>query len=786
MKALSLHIIMTNRLAEAKSLYLRKHAENPINWWSWCDEALTTAKAENKPIFLSIGYSSCHWCTVMEGEAFSDSAIAEYMNANFLPIKVDREERPDLDSIYMQALQMMTGQGGWPLNIFLSPEDLVPFYAGTYFPVEPRYGRPGFLQVLQALRRYYDTEKKDLHERKAVIIESLLTSAVLQQDSAAQSQDNELLQQGWETSTGIITSNQHGNSFPMIPYAELALRLTRFPFPNSVGEQESRYDGKLLCTQRGLDLALGGIYDHVAGGFHRYTVDPTWTVPHFEKMLYDNGQIVEYLASLWSAGVQEPAFERAIFCTFQWLRREMTAQSGYFFAAQDADSFTSPTDVEPEEGAFYVWSFSELEQLLTPGELTELQQQFTVTPNGNFEGKNVLQRRNAGKLSETLETVLAKLFTARYGVATDLATDELTDVTDELSVKLTDLASATTLATDEITDVTDNLTVGRRDQASATSATTSVAASATSRTFTVVTFPNARNNQEAKSINWQGRIPAVTDTKMIVAWNSLMISGLARACGVFRQPEYLELAAGAANFILDNQFVDGRFHRLNYEGQPSVLAQSEDYAFFIKALLDLHQAALGVGNREWGMGFCQGGGTPPLRNYPDYWLEKAIAIQEEFDDFLLSVELGGYFNTSSDASQDLIVRERSYVDNATPSANGVAIANLVRLSLLTDNLHYLDLASQALKAFRGVMSRAPQACPSLFTALDWYRNSTLIRTTTEQINLIPSYLPTTMFATVSSLPEGSIGLVCQGLKCLPAATNLEQLLEQVQRSQMRC
>ena len=701
---------MTNRLAEAKSLYLRKHAENPIDWWSWCDEALTTAKAENKPIFLSIGYSSCHWCTVMEGEAFSDPAIAEYMNANFLPIKVDREERPDLDSIYMQALQMMTGQGGWPLNAFLSPEDLVPFYAGTYFPAEPRYGRPGFLQVLQALRRYYDTEKKDLRERKAVIIESLLTSAVLQQDSATQSQDNELLQQGWETSIGIITSNQHGNSFPMIPYAELALRLSRFPFPSSLGEQESRYDGKQVCTQRGLDLALGGIYDHVSGGFHRYTVDPTWTVPHFEKMLYDNGQIVEYLANLWSAGVQEPAFERAIAGTFQWLRREMTSPEGYFFAAQDADSFTSPTDVEPEEGAFYVWSYSELEPLLTPSELTELQQQFTVTPNGNFEGKNVLQRRLGGKLSETLEILLAKLFAARYG-----ATPQSLD-----------------------------------------------------------TFPPARNNQEAKSGNWHGRIPAVTDTKMIVAWNSLIISGLARACEVFRQPEYLELAAGAANFILNNQFVDGRFHRLNYEGQPSVLAQSEDYAFFIKALLDLDQSTLAMGS-------CKGEGTPPLR-----WLEKAIAIQEEFDEFLWSVELGGYFNTSSDASQDLIVRERSYVDNATPSANGVAIANLVRLALLTDNLHYLDLAEQALKAFRGVISRAPQACPSLFTALDWYRNSTLIRTTREQMDLISSYLPTAMFAAVSSLPEGSIALVCQGLKCLPAAANLEQLLQQVQRSQMRC
>ncbi len=691
---------MTNRLAKAKSLYLRKHAENPIDWWSWCDEALKTAKAENKPIFLSIGYSSCHWCTVMEGEAFSDPGIAEYMNANFLPIKVDREERPDIDSIYMQALQMMTGQGGWPLNIFLSPEDLVPFFGGTYFPVEPRYGRPGFLQVLSALRRYYDTEKKDLNERKAVIIESLLTSAILQQDSTAQSQDNELLRQGWETSTRIITSHQQGNSFPMIPYAELALRLTRFNW-----ERESSHNGLQVCTQRGLDLALGGIYDHVAGGFHRYTVDHTWTVPHFEKMLYDNGQIVEYLASLWSAGVQEEAIRRAIAGTFQWLKREMTAPEGYFFAAQDADSFHSPTDIEPEEGAFYVWSYSELEQLLTPDELTELQQQFTVTPNGNFEGKNVLQRRYAEKLSETLETSLSKLFAARYGVVE-------------------------------------------------------------------ATFPPARNNQEAKSGNWQGRIPAVTDTKMIVAWNSLMISGLAKAYGVFRQPEYLELASIAANFILDHQFVDGRFYRLNYEGIATVLAQSEDYAFFIKALLDLHQASLLMGS---------GGELIPNSSF---WLDKAVVLQEEFDEFLWSVELGGYYNTSSDASQDLIVRERSYVDNATPSANGCAIANLVRLALLTDNLHYLDLAEQGLKAFRTVMESAPQACPSLFVALDWYRNSTLIRTTTEQINsLIPQYLPTAMF--VANVPEGSIGLVCQGLKCLPAAANVEQFLEQVQQSQIR-
>ncbi|MEH2003272.1 MAG: thioredoxin domain-containing protein [Nostoc sp.] len=683
---------MTNRLAEAKSLYLRKHAENPIDWWSWCDEALATARAQNKPIFLSIGYSSCHWCTVMEGEAFSDIAIAHYMNANYLPIKVDREERPDLDSIYMQALQMMSGQGGWPLNIFLSPEDLVPFYAGTYFPVDPRYGRPGFLQVLQALRRYYDTEKADLQQRKSLIIESLLTSAVLQDGTTTELEDHELLRQGCEISTSVITPTQSGNSFPMIPYTELALRGTRFNF-------ESRDDGKQVCTQRGLDLALGGIYDHVGGGFHRYTVDPTWTVPHFEKMLYDNGLIVEFLASLWSTGVQEPAFERAVAGTALWLKREMTAPEGYFYAAQDADSFSESTAVEPEEGAFYVWSYSELQQLLTPEELTELEQ-FTVTPNGNFEGRNVLQRRYSGQLSATLETALSKLFTARYGVSSE----------------------------------------------------------------SLETFPPARNNQEAKTANWPGRIPSVTDTKMIVAWNSLMISGLARAAGVFQQPLYLELAAGAANFIWENQFVDGRFHRLNYQGEPSVLAQSEDYAFFIKALLDLQAS------------------NPEQKQ----WLEKAIAIQDEFNEFLWSVELGGYYNTSSDSSQDLIVRERSYADNATPSANGIAIANLVRLALLTDNLDYLDLAELGLKAFRSVMHRAPQGCPSLFTALDWYRNSTLIRSTTEQINaLIPKYLPAAVFAITSDLPEGSVGLVCQGLKCLAPAKSVEHLLQQVEQSQNR-
>ncbi|MEQ8385352.1 MAG: thioredoxin domain-containing protein [Coleofasciculus sp. A1-SPW-01] len=693
---------MTNRLAQCQSLYLRKHAENPIDWWPWSDEALFTAKADNKPIFLSIGYSSCHWCTVMEGEAFSDPAIAQYMNANFLPIKVDREERPDIDSIYMQALQMMTGQGGWPLNIFLTPEDRVPFYGGTYFPVEPRYGRPGFLQVLQAIRRFYDVEKTKLQNFKDEILGHLQQSVLL---PASGQLTAELLRQGMDKTIRIVDSGSYGPSFPMIPYADLALRGIRF-------QEMTEVDAYQASRSRGLDLAKGGIYDHVAGGFHRYTVDATWTVPHFEKMLYDNGQIVEYLANLWSVGIKEAAFERAISGTVQWLTREMTASSGYFYAAQDADSFTEPSAAEPEEGAFYVWSYAELQQLLTAEELAELQEQFTVTSEGNFEGQNVLQRRYSDQLSDTLETALAKLFTARYGSPPD----------------------------------------------------------------SLETFPPAQNNQEAKTKNWSGRIPAVTDTKMIVAWNSLMISGLARAYGVFRKPEYLELATTAAKFILENQWVDQRFHRLNYEGEASILAQSEDYALFIKALLDLHQASLGLAT-------AQESSQSPI---PDSWLEEAIKVQDEFDEYLWSVELAGYYNAANDSSGDLLIRERSYTDNATPAANGVAIANLVRLTLLTENLAYLDRAEQALNAFSSVMNQSPQSCPSLFTALDWFRNSTLIRTSVAQIlSLMTQYFPATMYRLEPSLPENAVGLVCQGLSCKPTAHTQEQLLAQVEKSQTR-
>ena len=680
---------MANHLQFTQSLYLQKHVDNPIDWWYWCEAALEEAKQEKKPIFLSIGYSSCHWCTVMEGEAFSDREIADYLNTNFLPIKVDREERPDIDSIYMQALQMMTGQGGWPLNIFLNPEDLVPFYGGTYFPVEPKYGRPGFLDILQAIRRFYDHEPEKLAAFKTEILNHLQQSTLLPINKA-DILTEDLLQKGINANTAVLKPNDFGRpSFPMIPYSTIALQGSRF-------QQEYTYNPQELSQQRGLDLVLGGIYDHVGGGFHRYTVDNTWTVPHFEKMLYDNGQILEYLANLWSRGILQPAIQRAIAGTVEWLQREMTNPEGYFYAAQDADNFTTPEAAEPEEGAFYVWSYGELESILSATELTELQREFTVTAQGNFEGNNVLQRCESGSLSASLDRALAKLFTVRYGQPAA-----------EIS-----------------------------------------------------TFPPAKNNQEAKTKEWLGRIPPVTDTKAIAAWNSLVISGLARAYAVLKEQSYLDLATNAAQFMLQNQWLEGRFQRLNYDGVATVPAQSEDYALFIKALLDLQAAC-----------------PSELQ-----WLKHAIKIQGEFDELLWSIEMGGYYNNSTDAGKDLLVRERSYMDNATPAANGVAIANLVRLSLLTDNLEYLDRAEQGLQAFSSVMEKSPTACPSLFTALDWFLHGTSVKTSLEQIEKLSSnYLPTTVFRVETDLPSNAIALVCQGSSCFEPATTTEQVLRQIEQ-----
>jgi uncharacterized protein YyaL (SSP411 family) len=621
----------------------------------------------------------------MEGEAFSDREVADYLNAHFVAIKVDREERPDLDSIYMQALQIMTGAGGWPLNVFLDPHSLVPFYGGTYFPLTPRYGRAGFLQVLQALDRYYHNEGQEAQNIQQEILSYLQQSAGSAVEDSVDLSSPKLLQEGIDNCTGTLTLTGEGNRFPMMPHAMVALRGSRWT-------TETRYPRFDVSSQWARNLVLGGIYDHVAGGFHRYTVDSTWTVPHFEKMLYDNGQILEYLANLWGMGVREPAIARSVAGTVEWLQREMTDPAGYFYAAQDADSLAAVGDTHPIEGAFYVWQYRELQQLLTPAELDAIEQEFTVTPGGNFEGANVLQRRGGGELSALAEAALKKLFDRRYG----------------------------------------NAIVGLKTFDEGTTAT-----------------------------KLSGRIPPVTDTKMIVAWNSLMISGLVHAYAVFKQPQYLEPAIACAHFINQHQRINGQFYRLNYDGQAVGVGQSEDYALFIKALLDLYQV---TGNREW--------------------LTSAVSLQAEFDALLWSNELGGYYNGVNLAG-DTIVRERSYQDHATPTGNGIGTSNLIRLFLLTSEPFYFDRAERSLRAFSGMIARLPQVCPSTIAALDWYQNLTKINIVPQQRDvLLERYLPTTVIAIDDNLAAPYVGAVCRGLTCQPPATTIEELWTQIESAML--
>jgi len=675
---------MSNRLAQSQSLYLRKHADNPIDWYPWGDEALEKARNENKPIFLSIGYSSCHWCTVMEHEAFSDTLIADYMNERFVAIKVDREERPDLDSIYMQAVQIMGESGGWPLNLFLAPDDLVPFYGGTYFPIEPRYGRPGFLRVLQSILEIYYDRNQDIQEYKDQIVRNLHQVNKLIPVPII---SDEVLANGIAKCAEVVTNRDYGTCFPMIPYADFLLRASRFESSETTLKDKSQ--------QRGLSLALGGIFDHVAGGWHRYTVDHSWTVPHFEKMLYDNGLIMEYLANLWMSGLYEPAIARSCELTATWLQREMLAEEGCFYASQDADS-------EGREGKFWVWSYAELKKIFSATELDLLVQEFTISVTGNFEETNVLQRKKRGELSLEVEACLTKLFRLRYG--------EYSRPTDA--------------------------------------------------------FPVARSQVDIREIDWEGRVPPVTDTKAITAWNSMMISGLATAYRAFQKPIYKQLAVNAAKFILENQWIEGRLQRINYEGQAAVAAQSEDYALLIKALLDLHQA---------------------IPEDADFYLQQAIAIQAEFDRDFWDTMSGGYFNTTSESSQHLLLRERNYQDNATPSPNGIAIANLVRIASLTEKLEYLDHAELALKRFGLVIANSPVACPSLLVAFDLFRNHTLVRTNPDQYaHLNSQYLPMVMLRIDQHLPNpNAIAMVCQGFSCLEPAMSQEICDRQLLRSMTR-
>jgi uncharacterized protein YyaL (SSP411 family) len=381
---------MANRLADETSPYLLQHSDNPVDWQPWGPRALEQARAEDKPILVSIGYSACHWCHVMERESFEDPAIAAQMNEHFVCIKVDREERPDVDAIYMDAVQAMTGQGGWPLNMFLTPEQ-VPFYGGTYFPPEQAHGRPGWTMILEAVADAWRQRREEIRTDSRRILEHLGGGATLQGsdepiDGAALDQAVGALRQTYDAVRGGWGG---APKFPQASVIELLL-----------GQGETEMS---LGTLRA--MAAGGIHDQVGGGFARYAVDATWTVPHFEKMLYDNALLARAYLHGFLVGGDERMREVAV-NTLDWLALEMRGPEGGFYAALDADS-------EGVEGKYYVWTIPELRDALDgDGPLAEAAiAYFGATGDGNFEGSNILEAR--GPRPAALDEIRAKLYAKR-------------------------------------------------------------------------------------------------------------------------------------------------------------------------------------------------------------------------------------------------------------------------------------------------------------------------------------------------------------------------------------
>ncbi|MBI2504933.1 MAG: thioredoxin domain-containing protein [Candidatus Latescibacteria bacterium] len=364
-----------NRLSAETSPYLRQHASNPVDWYPWGEEALSRARAEDRPILLSVGYSACHWCHVMERESFEDDQIARLMNERFVNIKVDREERPDLDEIYMGAVQAMTGSGGWPMTVFLTP-DQRPFYGGTYFPPADRYGRPGFPKVLQAVADFYRTHRDQVDSQASRLTEALQQNAVLREGEAGL--DAELIENACRQLKGNFDPAHGGfGQAPKFPASmSLALLLRHH---RRTGDEETLEMVETTLKK----MAQGGIYDQLGGGFHRYSVDERWLVPHFEKMLYDNALLTwVYLEAYQLTG--EPCYRQVVEETLEYVLREMTRPGGGFYAAQDADS-------EGEEGRFFAWDPDEVAAVLGVEQARLFNRYYGISEEGNFEhGKSVL------------------------------------------------------------------------------------------------------------------------------------------------------------------------------------------------------------------------------------------------------------------------------------------------------------------------------------------------------------------------------------------------------------
>jgi uncharacterized protein len=676
---------VTNKLAQSTSPYLQQHAENPVHWQEWGPEALRQSKESGKPILLSIGYSACHWCHVMAHESFEDEGIAAVMNDLFINIKVDREERPDIDQIYQSAHAMLTQRsGGWPLTMFLDP-DTTPFFGGTYFPKTARYGLPGFGDLLKRVEKYFREQPDDVREQN-----QQLRNALNARSQSASPAVDVLSREPIDAALSQMSHSfdaKHGGfgAAPKFPHPEMIeFCLRRFA---ESGNEEARH---IAChtLER---MCLGGIYDQLGGGFARYSVDAEWTIPHFEKMLYDNGPLLRLLTDAWLVAEndeQKKLFARCAEETARWVIREMQSPAGGYYSTLDADS-------EGHEGKFYVWTPAQVEALLSAEEWPVFRKHYGLDRPANFEDEFWHLNAAAG-LPEVSQALELRLYQAEQLMA---------------------------------------------------SARGKLLASRSARI-------------------WPGR-----DEKILTSWNALMIEAMAHAGRVFGRHEWSDSAQKALSFIRTTMWQSDRLLATHKDGKTHLNAYLDDYAYLLKALIEMMQAEL---------------------NPDDLSFARSLAdtLLEQFED----TKHGGFFFTSHN-HEPLIQRPKPGFDNATPSGNGVAAFALQRLAHLTGEMRYEEAAHRTLAHFYAAIEDHPSGHGSLLAALEESLAPTrmLILSGTEaetakwQANLSSQYRPDLIALNIGTCREGLPAVLtrpvdeqvnvwlCHGVTCLPAISDWDEL-----------
>lgn len=609
----------TNALAKESSPYLLMHAHNPVNWYPWNEETLAKAKKEDKPIFLSIGYSSCHWCHVMERESFLDEEIAKFLNDKFICIKVDREERPDVDAIYMQALmEIRKGGGGWPLSMFMTPE-AKPFFGGTYWPARDgdRGSRIGFFSIVKKIDEHFRTNRALVEQDGAMVAQrtkiSLAGSSALvgikdiDAEMAQTWSENavEQLQSDFDPRFGGFRFSTGNPNIPKFPEpSNLLLLLNQYRQAAGKNDPETLKIRKLFETTCD-GMMKGGIYDHLGGGFHRYSVDRYWRIPHFEKMLYDNGQLATVYAEAYELTGREE-YKRIVEGICSFVDRELVSDSGGIYASLDAES-------EGVEGKFYRWELDEIKNTLSPEDYELFASIYGLKKPPNFEDHYAPQ--------------LSKL---------------MKDIAAERSMSLADLENKLSPLRKKLFDVRSK------------------------------------------------RVRPLLDTKILTAWNGLMIRGYADAGRILKNDQYTSTAAKAAEFGLQN-LVDehGRLFRTHTDGVAKLNGYVIDYACFINGLIGLHRA---TGDQKW--------------------LDAAEKLQNKQDELFWDEKGGGYFYTSND-HEVLIARSKRSSDGAMPSGNSVAAENLLYLATKLNSDDMRTRAKRTVLSSSALLSRVPHAAPRM-------------------------------------------------------------------------